>query len=36
MPPAQGASIALFMLLAAMGTPEPPPRGVGLRGVVSE
>jgi hypothetical protein len=34
MPPAQGASIALFILLAAMVTPEPPPRGVGLRGVI--
>ncbi len=26
------ASIALFMLLAAVVTPEPTPRGVGLRG----
>jgi hypothetical protein len=35
MPPSQGASsIALFMLLAVVMTPEPPPGGVGLRGVV--
>jgi hypothetical protein len=34
MPPSQGASIALFMLLAVVVTPEPPPGGVGLRGVV--
>ena len=27
------ASIALFMLLAALIAPEPTPRGVGLRGV---
>lgn len=27
------ASIALFMLLAAVVAPEPTPRGVGLRGV---
>ena len=26
-------SIALFMLMAAVVTPEPTPRGVGLRGV---
>ncbi len=29
--PAQGASIALFMLLAAMVTPQAPSGGVGLR-----
>ena len=29
-----GASIALFMLLAAAVTPDPPPGGVGLRGAV--
>jgi hypothetical protein len=31
---AVGASIALFMLLAAAVTPDPPPGGVGLRGAV--
>jgi hypothetical protein len=32
MPPAaQGASIAVFMFLAAMLVPEPPPGGIGLR-----
>jgi hypothetical protein len=31
---AVGASIALFMLLAAFVTPDPPPGGVGLRGAV--
>jgi hypothetical protein len=31
MPPALGASIALFMLLAATVTPEAPAGGVGLR-----
>lgn len=31
MPPAHGANIALFMLLAALVTPEAPAGGVGLR-----